>query len=169
MLDRPWNYIGASGVSGQPPAQGFVDRFFRLDRPDADAAQFFKREYRLVELSREHCTFQLMAVDTLEGQQGRQPVRLKKAFTFGEDVLTVDYELELLTGPSWEGWFTSEVSLAFSSPAVTGEPICGPADAAAGIYCRRRRAQDGDGMGNGRRTRPRCSNRAGWRPAGVWS
>jgi len=132
VLDRPWNYIGATRDSDQPPSQGFVDRFFRVDRPEADAAQFFRREYRLVELSREHRTFQLMAVDTIEGQQGRQPVRLKKAFTFGDDVLAVDYELELLTGPPWDGWFTSEVNLVFPFPQVTGQSS-GPEDDAAGF------------------------------------
>jgi alpha-amylase len=120
FLDRPWNYIDAG--ESDPPAQGFVDRFFRIDRPDTDAAAFFHREYRLVELNREHRTFQLMAVDSLEGSQGRQPLRLKKSFAFEDDTLTVEFELELLTGPSWEGWFSSEVNLSYPAPAqVTGE------------------------------------------------
>ena len=132
VLDKPWNYIGTPR-SADETVQAFVDRFFRVDRPDADAAAFFKREYRLAELSREHRTFQLMAVDTLEGQQGRQPLRLKKTFTFGDDVLTVDYELELLTGPVWEGWFTTELNLTFPVPqAVSGWPE-GPAEAASGF------------------------------------
>jgi len=127
FLDRPWNYIDNSGDPEGPPTQGFVDRFFRIDRPEVDAAAFFRREYRLVELNREHKSFQLMAVDSLEGAQGRQPLRLKKSFTFNEDRLSVDFELELLTGPSWEGWFTSEIHLSYPVPAqvsgvCTGNP-----------------------------------------------
>ncbi len=131
VLDKPWNYIGAS--SDERPAQGFVDRFFRADKPDADAAAFFSREYRLMELDREHRSFQLMSVDTLEGQQGRQPLRLKKTFTFGEDLLTVEYELELLTGPSWEGWFSSEVSLVFPVPSAVQGAAVGTHEAASGF------------------------------------
>jgi len=121
FLDRPWNYIGPSTEAEGPRAQAFVDRFFRIDRPENDAAAFFLREYRQVELNREHRSFQLMVVDSLEGNQGRQPLRLKKTFTFGDDAMVVDYELELLTGPSWEGWFSSEVALVYSAPSlVTG-------------------------------------------------
>lgn len=113
FLDRPWNYIGSSDDFEGLPNQGFVDRFFRLDRPTSDAATFFHREYRLVELNRERRSFQLMAVDPLEGDQGRQPLRLKKAFTFHDQTLLVDFELELLTGPPWQGWFASEVHLSY--------------------------------------------------------
>jgi hypothetical protein len=122
FLERPWNYIGQTAEGG-PRAQAFVDRFFRIDRPDADAAAFCSREYRLVELNRERRSFQLMAVDVLEGTQGRQPLRLKKSFTFDDDAITLDYELELLTGPSWEGWFASEVTLTYAALAsVAGTP-----------------------------------------------
>ena len=131
FLERPWNYIDGRG--DDPDArkpQAFVDRFFRIDRPDADAASFFRREYRLVELNREQRTFQLMAVDGLDGGQGRQPLRLKKAFRFAEDTLTVDFELELLTGPSWTGWFTSEVNLLYPVlESVTGIPLGVPTEA----------------------------------------
>lgn len=121
FLERPWNYIGQNRAGDGPRAQAFVDRFFRIDRPDFDAASFFLREYRLVELNRERRSFQLMAVDVLEGTQGRQPLRLKKTFTFSDDVVLLDYELELLTGPSWEGWFSSEVCLSYAAPGqVTG-------------------------------------------------
>jgi alpha-amylase len=116
FLDRPWNYIGASGDPEGVPSQGFVDRFFRADHPGADAASFFRREYRLVELNREQRSFQLMAVDSVEGTQGRQPLRLKKSFSFSDDTLTVQFELELLTGPPWEGWFASEVHLTYPAP-----------------------------------------------------
>jgi len=131
VLDKPWNYIGAG--TSERPAQGFVDRFFRADRPDADAAAFYRREYRLVELTREHRTFQLMAVDTLEGQQGRQPLRLKKTYTFGDDVLLVDYELELLTGPMWDGWFSSQIALSFPVLAAVTGRVEGGIDEATGF------------------------------------
>jgi len=124
FLDRPWNYIGSSVDPEGLPNQGFVDRFFRIDRPDVDAASFFRREYRLVELNRERRSFQLMAVDSLEGNQGRQPLRLKKSYTFDNDTLSVDFELELLTGPPWEGWFTSEVHLDYPVLSqVTGTSV----------------------------------------------
>ena len=58
-----------------------------------------------------------MAVDSLEGQQGRQPLRLKKTYRFDDDLTFVDYELELLTGPSWEGWFSSEVDFVYPAGA----------------------------------------------------
>lgn len=130
FLERPWNYIESPSEDGDGPrAQAFVDRFFRIDRPETDAAAFFRREYRLVELNRERRSFQLMAVDVLEGSQGRQPLRLKKSFTFEEDTVVLDYELELLTGPSWEGWFTSEVTLTYASlAAVQGTPEGEPAE-----------------------------------------
>jgi len=126
FLDRPWNYIGVSTSSEGPPAQGFVDRFFRMDRPEVDAAGFFRREYRLVELNRERRSFQLMAVDSIEGSQGRQPLRLKKGFTYDQTTLVVDFELELLTGPAWEGWFASEVHLVYPVPGlVSGDCVEG--------------------------------------------
>ena len=133
FLDRPWNYVSGRNTSpGEPRAGAFVDRFFRIDRPEADAASFFQREYRLVELDREHRCFQLMAVDTLEGPQGRQPLRLKKSFSFEEETLTVEYELELLTGPDWEGWFSSEVTLSYFSPATVTAELEGESSAGAG-------------------------------------
>ena len=71
-----------------------------------------------------------MAVDSLEGTQGRQPLRLKKTFTFEDNTLTVDFELELLTGPSWEGWFTSEVHLSYPVPSqVSGTCVGEPSEA----------------------------------------
>lgn len=132
FLDRPWNYIGTPGDPDGLPLRAFVDRFFRVDRSDSDAAMFFRREYRLVELNRERRSFQLMAVDSLEGTQGRQPLRLKKYFTFDDHTLTVDFELELLTGPSWDGWFSSDVSLTYPVPGLV-----------SGV------AQDLDGESNG--------------------
>ncbi len=127
FLDRPWNYIDSSEVGEGPRRQAFVDRFNRSDRPLEDAAFFFRREYRLMELSREHRFFQLMAVDSLEGMQGRQPLRLKKTFRFDDEATVVEYELELLTGPSWEGSFSSEVNFSYPAPAQVsgtckGEP-----------------------------------------------
>ena len=114
FLDRPWNYIDNTVTDPElPPAHAFVDRFFRIDRPGTDAASFFRKEYRLVELNREQRTFQLMAVDTLDGPQGRQPLRLKKIYTFQESDTVVDYELE-----SWEGWFSSEVTLSYQAPGL---------------------------------------------------
>jgi len=132
FLDRPWNYIDNSGSPDGSPTQGFVDRFFRLDRPETDAATFFRREYRLVELNREHKSFQLMAVDSLEGTQGRQPLRLKKSFTFNDDTLAVDFELELLTGPPWEGWFSSEIHLAYPVPSLVSGICAGDPGACDG-------------------------------------
>lgn len=123
FLDRPWNYIGSPGSDTEPPRQGLVDRFFRIDRPEVDAASYYTREYRLAELNRERRSFQLAAVDSLDGVQGRQPLRLKKTFTFDDQTMVVDYELELLTGPSWEGWFSCETILSYSAPLlVSGEP-----------------------------------------------
>jgi hypothetical protein len=110
-----------------------VDRFFRIDRPDVDAARFFHREYRLVELNREQKTFQLMAVEPVEGLQGRQPLRLKKTYSFQDEALTVDYELELLTGPSWEGWFSSEVNLDYPAPSLVSGLADGKPDEAHGF------------------------------------
>lgn len=133
FLDRPWNYIDGRSTDGGPSAHAFIDRFFRIDRGDTDAAAFFRREYRLVELNRDHRSFQLMAVDGLEGTQGRQPLRLKKTFTFENEVLHVDYELELLTGPSWEGWFSCETTLAYSSPASVSAAPEGSAGEASGF------------------------------------
>jgi len=123
FLDRPWNYITSLSVDGEgPKPMAFVDRFYRIDRPGVDAAFFFRREYRLVELNRERWSFQLMTVDSVDGYQGRQPLRLKKSFTFDDNSLVVDFELELLTGPSWEGWFTTEINLSYPEPSlVSGE------------------------------------------------
>ncbi len=115
FLEKPWNYIDSPGFGTEgPQPQAFVDRFLR---GGADAAAFFRREYRLVELNREHRSFQLMAVDSVEGPQGRQPLRLKKTYRFDQEVIFVDYELELLTGPPWDGWFASEVHFSYSSLA----------------------------------------------------
>jgi alpha-amylase len=123
FLERPWNCIGGGPTDPEGPRpQAFVDRFFRIDRPGVDAARFFHREYRLVELNREQKTFQLMAVEPVDGLQGRQPLRLKKTYSFQDEALTVDYELELLTGPSWEGWFSTEMNLTYPVPLqVSGE------------------------------------------------
>jgi len=114
FLDKPWNYIdaSASGLAG-PRRRGFVDRFFRSDRPDTDAARLFEREYQLEHWDRDRKSFQLMVVDSLDGTQGRQPLRFKKSFSFEENSIVIHFELELLTGPLWEGWFSSEVSLVF--------------------------------------------------------
>lgn len=132
FLDRPWNYIRNAADPDGPPSQGFVDRFFRIDHPVTDAAAFFRREYRLVELNREQRTFQLMAVDSVEGTQGRQPLRLKKSFRFDEDTLTVEFELELLTGPPWEGWFASEIHLTYPVPSQVTDSCVGPATESEG-------------------------------------
>lgn len=132
FLDRPWNYIGQSSEGDGPRPQAFVDRFFRIDRPDVDAAAFYRREYRLVELNREHRSFQLMAVDVLEGAQGRQPLRLKKTYSFDDEAMFVDYELELLTGPSWEGWFTSEIHLSYAAPELVSGSVVGNETEASG-------------------------------------
>ena len=134
FLDRPWNYIeGTSSDPEGPRPQAIVDRFFRIDRPDTDAASFYLREYRLVELNRERKSFQLMAVDTIEGTQGRQPLRLKKGFTFDDDTLTVEYELELLTGPLWEGWFSMETTLSYAVPSSVVGAFTGSATEASGF------------------------------------
>ena len=109
-LDRPWNYVDETGGRGIH-RQVFVDRFFRIDQPEIDAAQFYQREYKLAELSRDSKTLALVATDHLEGRGGLQPIRLRKTFIFDENTVQVDYELELLGGPDWEGWFTSEVHL----------------------------------------------------------
>ena len=113
-LSRPWNYVDVS--PDRAHAEVFVDRFFRIDQPMTDAAVFFQKEYRAVDLNREQKTFQLVVTDQLEGLHGRQPLRIRKAFHFEEERLDVDYEIELLAGPDWEGWFSSELHLNFSDP-----------------------------------------------------
>lgn len=114
-LGRPWNYVGVSGGSGQLQ-QVFVDRLFRTGAPEADASTFASREYKLVDYNRDRKSFQLLAVDQLEGETGQQPLRLRKTFQFSRDKVEVDYELELLGGPSWEGWFSSELHLTYPEP-----------------------------------------------------
>jgi len=133
FLERPWNYVASTSAEpGLPRPQVFVDRFYRNDRPQVDASKFFLREYRLVELNREKRSFQLMAVDPVEGPQGRQPLRLKKSFAFDDEALTVEYELELLTGPHWEGVFASEVNLAYASLPLVSTVCDGDSRASRG-------------------------------------
>jgi hypothetical protein len=51
-------------------------------------------------------------------------LRLRKIFRFEEQRVTVDYELELLGGPDWEGWFSSEMHVQHPVPSalVVREP-----------------------------------------------
>ena len=134
FLEKPWNAIGGGKPDPEGPrSHAFVDRFFRADKPEIDAARFFHREYRLVELNREQKTFQLMAVEPVEGLQGRQPLRLKKTYSFQDEALTVEYDLELLTGPAWEGWFSTEMNLDYPVPSQVSGAAEGDSGEASGF------------------------------------
>lgn len=114
-LDKPWNYVDASDHGNQLKVrpQMFVDRFYHKMDPSHDAGDFFAREYKMADFNREQKKMQFTAVSQIRGETGKQPLRLTKTFSFQERELFLEYGLELLSGPPWEGVFTPESYLSF--------------------------------------------------------
>ncbi|NNM67267.1 MAG: hypothetical protein HKM06_04545, partial [Spirochaetales bacterium] len=109
-LDHPWNWLDADGWNEPYPPKLFVDRFFVKDHPESSAvAVFAGNEFRLVDLDRDQKVLTLSAVAPLPGSTG--PVRLRKTFTFDEQGVTLDLDLELLSGSSWSGWYSNDSHL----------------------------------------------------------